>query len=173
MLQFCYNYLMKILGIDPGLAIVGYSIVDFDGDNVVLLNSGSIKTSKNHTESQRLLEIFEDITTIINKYEPDIASIEKLFFFKNQKTVMPVAAARGVIMMALEKCGIPTFEYTPMEVKQTLTGYGRADKKEVEQMVKIALNCQILPHLDDTIDAMAIAICHTRGINCDDRLLKV
>ncbi len=158
---------MKILGIDPGLAIVGYSIVEFDGDNVMLLNSGSIKTSKNNTESQRLLEIFEDITTIIEKYKPDIASIEKLFFFKNQKTVMPVAQARGVIMMALERCSIPTFEYTPMEVKQILTGYGRADKKEVEQMVKIAFNCQVLPSLDDTVDSMAIAICHTRGINCD------
>ena len=163
---------MKILGIDPGLAIVGYSIIDYNDDCVALLNSGSIKTSKEHTESQRLVEIFEDITTIIEKYKPDIASVEKLFFFKNQKTVMPVAAARGVIMMALEKCGIKTFEYTPMEVKQTLTGYGRADKKEVEQMVKIALNCQILPTLDDTVDAMAIAICHTRGVNCN-RLLKV
>lgn len=165
---------MKILGIDPGMAIVGYSIIEFNGDSVVLLNSGSIKTSKNNSESQRLLEIFEDITTIIERYKPDIASIEKLFFFKNQKTVMPVAAARGVIMMALEKCGIQTFEYTPMEVKQVLTGYGRADKKEVEQMVKIALNCQALPCLDDTVDAMAIAICHTRNHNYScDRLIKV
>lgn len=164
---------MKILGIDPGLAIVGYSIIDFDGENVALLNSGSIKTSKTHSESQRLLEIFEDMTTIIEKYKPDIASVEKLFFFKNQKTVMPVAAARGVIMMALERCGVRAFEYTPMEVKQTLTGYGRADKKEVEQMVKISLDCQILPCLDDTVDAMAIAICHTRNHSCDEILLKV
>lgn len=163
---------MKILGIDPGMAIVGYSIIEFEDGDIKLLNSGSIKTSKNNSESQRLLEIFEDISTIIERYKPDIASIEKLFFFKNQKTVMPVAAARGVIMMALEKLGIPTFEYTPMEVKQTLTGYGRAEKKEVEQMVKITLNCDILPSLDDTVDAIAIAICHTRGINCN-RLLKV
>ena len=158
---------MKILGIDPGLAIVGYSVVDYDGVNIALLNSGSIKTSKENTESQRLLEVFEDITTIIERYKPDIASVEKLFFFKNQKTVMPVAAARGVIMMALERCKVPVYEYTPMEVKQTLTGYGRADKKEVEQMVKIALNGQCLPKLDDTIDAMAIAICHTRNQTCD------
>lgn len=164
---------MKILGIDPGMAIVGYSVIEFDGENLVLLNSGSIKTSKNNTESQRLLEIFEDITTLIGKYKPDIASIEKLFFFKNQKTVMPVAAARGVIMMALEKQGVTTYEYTPMEVKQVLTGYGRAEKKEVEQMVKIALKCDILPCLDDTVDAMAIAICHTRGMHCDKRLAKV
>jgi crossover junction endodeoxyribonuclease RuvC len=165
---------MKILGIDPGMAIIGYSIIDFDDDNLELLSSGSIKTSKNNTESQRLLEIFEDITIIIEKYKPDIASIEKLFFFKNQKTVMPVAAARGVIMMALEKCSIPTFEYTPMEVKQTLTGYGRADKKEVKQMVKIALNRNVLSDLDDTVDAMAIAICHTRNHNYNcDKLMKV
>ena len=162
---------MKILGIDPGMAIVGYSLVEFDGTNVMLLNSGSIKTSKDHTESQRLLEIFEDITTIIERYKPDVASIEKLFFFKNQKTVMPVAAARGVLMMALEKCGVPTFEYTPMEVKQVLTGYGRAEKSEVGQMVKLAFNGQELPKLDDTVDAMAIAICHTRGFNCD-RIIK-
>lgn len=165
---------MKILGIDPGMAIVGYSVIEFNGDEVVLLNSGSIKTSKNNTESQRLLEIFEDITTIIERYKPDIASVEKLFFFKNQKTVMPVAAARGVIMMALEKCGVQSFEYTPMEVKQVLTGYGRADKKEVEQMVKIALDCQTLPCLDDTVDAIAIAICHTRNHNYNcDMLIKV
>lgn len=165
---------MKILGIDPGMAIVGYSVIDFDGRNLRLLNSGSIKTSKNKSESQRLLEIFNDITTIIERYQPDIASVEKLFFFKNQKTVMPVAAARGVIMMSLEKSSVPTFEYTPMEVKQTLTGYGRADKKEVEQMVKITLGCNTLPCLDDTVDAIAIAICHTRSKSYDcDKLIKV
>ena len=153
---------MKILGIDPGMAIVGYSLIDFDGENVKLLTSGAIRTPKEKTESQRLLEIFEDITTIVERYKPDIASVEKLFFFKNQKTVMPVAAARGVIMMALEKCGVKAYEYTPMEVKQTLTGYGRADKKEVEQMVQICLEGCELPKLDDTVDSIAIAICHAR-----------
>lgn len=160
---------MKILGIDPGMAIVGYSIVDYDDTNVCLLNSGSIKTSNKNTEPQRLLEIFEDITTIIETYKPDVASVEKLFFFKNQKTVMPVSQARGVIIMALEKCGVPVFEYTPMEVKQVLTGYGRAEKKEVETMVKIALKRENLTKLDDTIDSMAIAICHSRC--CDLRTL--
>lgn len=155
---------MKILGIDPGMAIVGYSIVDFDGETPHLLHSGSIRTSKDDTESARLLEIFEDMTTIVEKYKPDTASIEKLFFFRNQTTVMPVAHARGVILAVLEKHKIPIFEYTPMEVKQVLTGYGRADKKEVEQMVKLALNCDKLPKLDDTVDSIAIAICHTR--NC-------
>lgn len=155
---------MKILGIDPGMAIVGYSVIDFDGENIELLTSGSIQTDKNLPGAQRLLEIFKDITTIAEKHKPDIASVEKLFFFKNQKTVMPVAEARGVIMMALANLGIETVEYTPMEVKSVVTGFGRADKKEVELMVKHILQKDKLPKLDDTIDSIAIAICHSR--NC-------
>ena len=154
---------MKILGIDPGMAIVGYSLVEFDGKNCTLLKSGSIQTKKNTRESSRLLEILEDITTIVEDFKPDVASIEKLFFFRNRTTVMPVAHARGIILAILEKYGVPIFEYTPMEVKQVLTGYGRADKKEVEQMVKIALNTDTLPKLDDTMDSIAIAICHSRS----------
>ena len=153
---------MKILGIDPGMAIVGYSVLNFDGTNFVLEHSGSIKTDSKDSDSKRLLEIFNDMCTIIERYKPDVASVEKLFFFKNQKTIIPVAEARGVILTSLEKHSIPTYEYTPIEVKQTLTGYGRADKKEVEQMVKLTLGVDTLPHLDDTIDSMAIAICHTR-----------
>ena len=154
---------MKILGIDPGMAIVGYSLVEFDGKNCTLLKSGSIQTKKNTRESSRLLEILEDITTIVEDFKPDVASIEKLFFFRNRTTVMPVAHARGIILAIIEKYGVPIFEYTPMEVKQVLTGYGRADKKEVEQMVKIALNTDTLPKLDDTVDSIAIAICHSRS----------
>lgn len=154
---------MKILGIDPGMAIVGYSLIDSDGENLKLLTSGSIQTAKGERESARLLEIYNDITTIIDTYRPDVCAIEKLFFFRNRTTVMPVAHARGVILTVLEKFKIPIHEYTPMEVKQVLTGYGRADKKEVEQMVKMALDCENLPKLDDTIDSIAIAICHTRS----------
>lgn len=155
---------MKILGIDPGIGIVGYSLIEFDGENSVLLYSGSIQTQKNSKESARLLEIWEDMNTIIAKYHPDCSAIEKLFFFRNRTTVMPVAHARGVILTALEKHKIPIFEYTPMEVKQVLTGYGRADKKEVEQMVKLSLGVETLPKLDDTVDSIAIAICHTRSL---------
>ncbi len=155
---------MKILGIDPGMAIVGYSVIEYDGNTPVLLHSGSVQTSKDLKESQRLLEIFNDMNTIVEKYKPDAAAIEKLFFFRNHTTVMPVAHARGVILTVLEKFKIPIFEYTPIEVKQVLTGYGRADKKEVEQMVKIALQTDTLPKLDDTVDSIAIAICHTRSI---------
>ncbi|MBS6602684.1 MAG: crossover junction endodeoxyribonuclease RuvC [Brachyspira sp.] len=155
---------MKILGIDPGMAIVGYGLVEYDGEDCTLLHSGSIQTDKNKHESARLLEIYNDMETIVEMYKPDAASIEKLFFFKNQTTVMPVAHARGVILTVLEKYGIPIYEYTPMEVKQVLTGYGRADKKEVEQMVRFTLGAEQLPKLDDTVDAIAIAICHTRTL---------
>lgn len=155
---------MKILGIDPGMAIVGYGIIEIEGEKPVLVGSGSIRTDKDNSDSKRLLEIFNDLSVIVEKYQPDCASVENLFFFKNQKTVIPVAEARGVILTVLEKFNIPTFSYTPMEVKQVLTGYGRADKKEVEQMVKIALNADTLPKLDDTVDAIAIAICHSRSL---------
>lgn len=153
---------MKILGIDPGMAIVGYCILNFDGKNIKLEHSGSIQTTKGHSESQRIVEIYDDMRTIIEKYQPDVCAIEKLFFFRNYTTVMPVAHARGVILLALEQSQIPVYEYTPIEVKQILTGYGRAEKKEVERMVKISLGCDNLPKLDDTVDAIAIAISYTR-----------
>ena len=155
---------MKILGIDPGMAIVGYGLIEIREETPVLLASGSVQTNKNFSDAKRLLEIFNDLSTIVEKYKPDCASVENLFFFKNQKTVIPVAEARGVILTVLEKYNVPTFNYTPMEVKQVLTGYGRAEKKEVEQMVKIALKTDKLPKLDDTVDAIAIAICHSRNI---------
>lgn len=154
---------MKILGIDPGMAIVGYGMIDINGDKIELLTSGSIQTDKKLSDSARLLEIYNDMCEIVETYKPDCASVEKLFFFKNQKTVIPVAEARGVILTVLEKYGIPTYEYTPMEVKQVLTGYGRAEKKEVDRMVHLTLKTDKLPKLDDTVDAIAIAICHYRG----------
>lgn len=155
---------MKILGIDPGMAIVGYSILEFDGKNIELLHSGSIQTEKGQRESARLLEIFHDMQSIVEKYKPDVCAIEKLFFFRNTTTVMPVAHARGVILTVLEQYGVKIYEYTPMEVKQVLTGYGRADKKEVEQMVKLSLGVDKLPKLDDTVDSIAIAITYTRSV---------
>ncbi|MBQ4114647.1 crossover junction endodeoxyribonuclease RuvC [bacterium] len=155
---------MKILGIDPGMAIVGYALIEVIDNNINLLTSGSIQTDKKLDDSKRLLEIYNDLSQITEHYKPDCASVEQLFFFKNQKTIIPVAEARGVILTVLEKYSVPTYSYTPMEVKQVLTGYGRADKKEVEQMVKITLGGQELPKLDDTVDAIAIAICHSRSL---------
>ena len=155
---------MKILGIDPGMAIVGYGMIGVEKDKIELLTSGSIQTDKKNDDSKRLLEIYNDLSAVVEKYKPDCASVEQLFFFKNQKTIIPVAEARGVILTVLEKYNVPTYSYTPMEVKQVLTGYGRADKKEVEQMVRITLGAQELPKLDDTVDAIAIAICHSRSL---------
>ena len=155
---------MKILGIDPGMAIVGYGLIETVNDSINLLTSGSIQTDKKLPDSKRLLEIYNDLTTVVQKYQPDCASVEELFFFKNQQTIIPVAEARGVILTVLEKLNIPTYSYTPIQVKQVLTGYGRAEKKEVEQMVRLTLQSDKLPKLDDTVDAIAIAICHSRGI---------
>lgn len=146
------------------MAIVGYALIEVEIDKIELLTSGSIQTDKKLDDSKRLLEIYNDLSIIVDKYNPDCASVEQLFFFKNQKTVIPVAEARGVILTVLEKYNIPTFSYTPMEVKQVLTGYGRAEKKEVEQMVKLTLGVEDLPKLDDTVDAIAIAICHSRNM---------
>ena len=147
------------------MAIVGYGLVKFYNDEYELETSGSIQTSKNLSDSERLLEIYNDLSTIVDKYKPDCAAIEKLYFFKNQKTIIPVAEARGVILTVLQKYGIKSYEYTPIEVKQVLTGYGRASKKEVEQMVKYNLSSDVLPKLDDTVDAVAIAICHSRNLS--------
>lgn len=155
---------MKILGIDPGLAIVGYSIVEHINDENILIASGSIQTDKKKTEAERLYEIAVDMQTIIDKYQPDVASIEKLFYFKNQKTVIPVAEARGVILAVLQKNNVLIDEFTPIEVKQMITGYGRASKEEVAKIVEMSIKYKKLPKLDDTVDSIAIALCYSRKI---------
>ena len=154
---------MLILGIDPGIAITGYALLNCTPENTCVMTSGSIKTSKSQSEADRLAELYKDMDEIIKTYKPDLASIEKLFYFKNLKTVIPVAQARGVIITTLAQNKIPIAEYTPLEVKQTITGYGRATKDEVKQMTQLALNCP-MPKLDDTVDAIAIALCHYRHI---------
>ncbi len=153
------------MGIDPGMALIGYGVIDIDNGSVILSASGSIRTDKNRSVPARLAEIMNDMQELIETYTPDAISVEDLFFFKNQKTIIPVAQSRGVILAIIEANHIPIYEYTPMQVKQVLTGYGRADKKEVESMVKLVLTNQKLPKLDDTIDAIAIAITHARTIN--------
>ena len=155
---------MKILGIDPGIGITGYGLIEVDGDDIELITCGSIQTDKNKTCSKRLLEIYNDIKELCKRYKPDMASIEQLFFFKNQKTIIPVAQARGVILTALEEMGIEIGEYTPLVVKQVITGHGRATKEEVHQMVTRYVDINKNTKLDDTIDAIAIAICHLRNI---------
>lgn len=160
---------MKILGIDPGIGITGYSVVEFDGKDFELVTCGSIQTDKNKPQPKRLLEIYEDIKEICAKFNPDTAGIEQLFFFKNQKTIIPVAQARGVILMALEEAGIEASEYTPMVVKQTLTGHGRATKDEVKLMVEKYVELRKATKLDDTVDSIAIGICHARNMEIKNR----
>ncbi len=154
---------MRILGIDPGLAIVGYSVIDTEKDKNILVSSGSIQTDKNKTDAERLLEIETDMQTLIKNFHPDFASIEKLFYFKNQKTIIPVAEARGVILSVLQKNQIKIQEFTPIEVKQIITGYGRATKDEVAKIVQMSIEYKKLPKLDDTIDSIAIALCFARN----------
>ncbi len=153
---------MRVIGIDPGTAIVGYGIVDFENNESNLVTSGSIQTSKNASDAERLAEISDDLNVIIEKYSPDIASVEKIFFFKNQKTVISVAQSRGVILSVLAKKFIPVFEYTPMQIKLSVTGYGKASKNDVAEMVKKMINYENFPKLDDTADAIAMAVCHIR-----------
>lgn len=155
---------MRILGIDPGIQITGYCLLNYENDEFEVITSGSVQTDKNKKEADRLLEINKDINELAKALKPDVASIEKLFFFKNQKTIIPVAQARGVILSALAENNVEIFEYTPIQVKLTLTGHGRATKDEVKNMVERFVTISPNTKLDDTIDAIAIAICHARNI---------
>lgn len=160
---------MRILGIDPGIGITGYGLIETNGDNVELIACGSIQTDKNKTIPQRLFEISQDMKKLCEKLKPDTAGIEQLFFFKNQKTIIPVAQARGVILSTLEELNINIGEYTPLAVKQVITGHGRATKEEVHSMVKRYVDIDKYTKLDDTVDAVAIAICHSRNIEASSR----
>ncbi len=154
---------MLIMGIDPGIGITGYSFVEYNNESFELITSGSIQTDKTAPHPKRLKELKDDMDFLIKKYQPDCASIEQLFFFKNQKTIIPVAQARGVILLTLEENAIPMFEYTPLVVKQTITGHGRAQKNEVKMMVKNYIKLDDNIKLDDTIDSVALAICHAQN----------
>ncbi|MEI8096554.1 MAG: crossover junction endodeoxyribonuclease RuvC [Candidatus Moraniibacteriota bacterium] len=151
---------MKILGIDPGTAIVGWGVIDIEGSKTTALAYGHIATSKDLPLHKRLAEISLNLKEIIEKYQPEEAAIEELFFFSNQKTVISVAQARGCILLTLENLCVNIFGYTPLEVKQALTNYGRADKAQVQLMVKALLKLKSIPKPDDVADALAIALCH-------------
>lgn len=161
---------MRIIGIDPGIAITGYCVLDVQTDSIEdeysIVTTGSIQTNKNLPNCERLVEIHNDINYLVKKYKPDMASIEDIFFFKNAKTIVPVCEARGVILMSLRLNGVDISEYTPLVVKQVITGYGRADKDDVKQMIQVIFSEQELPKLDDTIDAIAIAVCHAKQYDC-------
>jgi crossover junction endodeoxyribonuclease RuvC len=162
---------MKILGIDPGLGIVGFGLLDFAGHEASVgadfrpqSHWGVITTSKDRPESARLQEIYEDLTELVSHLAPDVVSIEKLFFFRNATTMVPVSQARGVILLVLQKFGVPVYEYTPMQVKQAMTGYGKASKQEIQQMMMQLLELEKLPRPDDAADALAMALCHYQSV---------
>ncbi len=152
---------MIVLGVDPGYGRVGYGVIDYNKNKYRAIEYGSITTEANTPLPKRLNKIEKDLREIISRYNIDAASIEDLYFNNNTKTAIKVAEARGVILNTLESCGIEIFEYTPLQAKLAIVGYGRAEKIQVKNMVKSFLNLEKMPKLDDTTDALAIAICHT------------
>ena len=164
---------MRILGIDPGLATVGYGVIDTSNNSAKIIDYNSITTPPKTQLSERLNTIYNKISNVIKKHKPDEVAIEEIFFAKNMKTGIQVSEARGVIVLACHKCGLTYInEYTPLEVKIALTGYGRADKNQVQQMVKAILGLKEIPKPDDVADALAVAISHfhTQGNKKNDRI---
>lgn len=153
---------MRIIGIDPGTGILGFGVVDFRrGSNKFKMVTAGVITTPAHTPTdERLEEIFNSLTEIINETKPDVMSIEKLFFARNVTTAISVAEARGVAMLTGRQAGISIAEYTPLQIKQTLTGYGKADKKQIQEMVRLNLGLTETPKPDDCADALAAAITH-------------
>ncbi len=154
---------MIILGIDPGIAIVGYGIVEYSGSSFKTIDYGAIETSAKTIMPERLKIVYDELDKLINRYEPDVVAIEELFFNKNVKTAIKVGQARGVAILAAAQNQKEVFEYTPLQVKQGVVGYGRAEKKQVQIMVKTFLNLKSIPKPDDVADALAVAICHAHS----------
>ncbi len=153
---------MIILGIDPGTTMIGIGLIDYRNKKISLLGYDCLKTGRTETSAQRLNNLFGQLTKIIKKYRPDAIAVESLFFFKNTRTVISVSQARGIILLAaIRSSGQQTkiCEYTPLQIKQALTGYGRAEKRQIQQMVKVVLNLKDIPRPDDAADALACAIC--------------
>lgn len=154
---------MYIMGIDPGFGRLGYGIIEYKYNKYRVVEYGCITTPAGDTLSKRLNKIYDDLQSIIDRYKIDVASIEELFFNTNTRTAIHVAEARGVILCALERNNIKIAEYTPLQIKQAIVGYGRADKVQVKQMVQDILKLENMPKLDDTTDALAMAICYANS----------
>ena len=153
----------KILGIDPGFATIGFGLIASDRGSVQMLRYGAITTPAGMEFSQRLQLIYDDMTELLNLLKPDAVSIEELFFNTNITTGIQVAHGRGVILLACTKYGVPIFEYTPLQVKQAVAGYGRAEKRQVMDMTKRLLHLEKIPRPDDAADGLALALCHARS----------
>ncbi len=155
---------IRILGIDPGYAIVGFGILDYDGINFHPVEYGAVTTEAGTIFTERLKAIYEDIEFILDKFKPDCMAVEKLYFTTNQKTAIDVAQARGVTILSAAKRHIPVFEYTPLQVKVSVTGYGKAEKNQMMEMTKNLLGLANIPKPDDAADALAVAICHGHSV---------
>ena len=151
---------MRVIGIDPGYAIVGWGVVEYSGNRFAPVGYGALMTDKDTPFEQRLVEIYAGVQDVLQRYRPEALALEKLFYQHNQTTVIGVAEARGVILLAAARRGVPVFEYTPMQVKQAVTGYGKAVKKQVQEMTRMMLHLNAVPKPDDTADALAMAIAH-------------
>ncbi len=154
---------MRIIGIDPGIAIVGFGIIEKQGNRLIPIQYGCIKTEAHTREALRLKQIYDAMTTLLEKYKPDVLAVEKLFFNRNVTTAFSVGQARGVIVLAGEEAGIPFYEYTPLQVKQAVVGYGQAEKKQIQEMVKLLLSLPAPPKPDDVADALGVAITHAHS----------
>lgn len=152
---------MRILGIDPGTGILGFGIIEAAGGKAQLVDAGVIRTPVHEDDAVRLATIYEELTDIISGTKPAVMSVEKLFFAQNVTTAMTVAQARGVVLLCGQQARLTIFEYTPLQIKQALTGYGRADKKQMQEMVRVILQLKDVPKPDDCADALAAAICHS------------
>lgn len=151
---------MKILGIDPGIGIVGFGCIDSDGFRHKMLDAGVIKTTVNDLTERRLKVIYDELTELVAEMNPSVASVEKIFFSQNVTTGIAVSQARGVILLVLEQAGIPIVEYTPLQIKSSLVGYGKADKAQVQEMVRVLLGLSKRPSPDDAADALGAALTH-------------
>lgn len=151
---------MLIFGVDPGTARLGWGIIIYKNNQPTVGEYGCLETKATDPESKRLLSLFTGFTKLLKKFRPDAVSVEDLFFFKNQKTVIKVSQARGVVLVAAELLKLPVFSYTPLQVKSSVTGYGRADKNQVQQMIKNILKLEFVPQPDDAADALAVALTH-------------
>lgn len=161
---------MIILGLDPGTATTGFGVIESDGETLKLLDYGCIETMANETLPARLYQISKDLLEIITHWKPDAIAIEELFFSKNVKTAMTVAHARGAIMQKLAEQGYRIYEYKPMQIKEAVSGYGRADKKQVQRMVQMILDMHEIPRPDDAADALAVAICHSNVVQFQEKV---
>ena len=154
---------MRIMGIDPGYAIVGVGVLDYEGNRFKTVEYEAVTTQAHTAFEDRLMEVYDGVTQIMLRTKPEALAIEQLFYTTNQKTVMYVAEARGVILLAARRCGVPIFEYTPLQVKQSVAGSGKAVKKQVLEMTRILLSLEKVPKPDDVADALAMAICHAHS----------